>query len=172
MILEFKEEQKFSQWWIWLILLLVGIVPIYGIYKQLIMKEQFGDKPMSDIGLVIFALVTVGVIALFYYIRLKTDINKYEISFSFSPFTKKKIKWMDVKTAKVINYGFIGGYGIRLGTKYGTVYNISGKKGLFIELKSGKKLLIGTQRPNELSKITDRILELQANKDFRELSYQ
>ena len=42
----FKETQKFSQWWLWLILIGIGILPILGIYKQLIIGEKFGDKPM------------------------------------------------------------------------------------------------------------------------------
>lgn len=53
---------------------------------------------------------------------------------------------------KVINYGFVGGWGIRLWTKYGTVYNVSGNKGLFIKLKNGKTMVIGTQKSQELEK--------------------
>ena len=49
---EFKEEQKFTQWWLWVILIPIGILPIFGIYKQLILGEKFGDKPMSDLGLI------------------------------------------------------------------------------------------------------------------------
>ena len=53
--------------------------------------------------------------------------------------------------AKVdLDYGFIGGYGIRLWTKYGTVYNTSGKIGLAITLNNGDKFLIGTQKSDEL----------------------
>jgi hypothetical protein len=46
----FREEQKFTQWWLWVILIGVGIFPVFGIYKQLILGEKFGDKPMSDPG--------------------------------------------------------------------------------------------------------------------------
>ena len=31
---EFKEVQKFTQWWLWLIIIGVGMLPIYGIYTQ------------------------------------------------------------------------------------------------------------------------------------------
>ena len=41
-------------------------------------------------------------------------------------------------------------YGVRLGSKYGTVYNINGNKGLAIELKNGKKFMVGTQKAAEL----------------------
>ena len=47
----FTESQKFKQWWIWLILLGVNGLFLFGVFKQVIGGEQFGDKPMGDIGL-------------------------------------------------------------------------------------------------------------------------
>nr|WP_315263057.1 hypothetical protein [uncultured Flavobacterium sp.] len=44
-----------------------------------------------------------------------------------------------------MNYKFLG-FGVRLFTSYGTVYNTKGDTGLAIELKCGKKILIGTQK--------------------------
>lgn len=75
---------------------------------------------------------------------------------SFFPFVKKTTKWTDMKKAEVINYGFVGGWGIRLRTKYGTVYNIKGNKGLAIELLNGKKYLIGTQKETEMYEIVKK----------------
>ena len=70
----------------------------------------------------------------------------------FFPFVKKEFQWSEIQKSKVVNYGFVGGWGIRLFTKYGTVYNIRGNKGLAIELKNGKKYLIGTQKEEEMKK--------------------
>lgn len=156
-MLEFKEVQKFTQWWLWLLLLGITIIPVYGIYKQIILGETFGDKPMSDLGLIAFFLLFISVLALFYIIKLKTEITKLDISINFFPFLKKRIKWEDVKSAKIVTYMPLG-YGIRYGSKYGTVYNIKGNKGLAIELKNGKKFMIGTQKHLELSDISRRIL--------------
>jgi hypothetical protein len=146
----FVEKQKFTQWWLWLLLLGLGLIPAIGVYQQLILGEPFGSKPMPDIGMVIFALFMFGFIAMFYFITLKTEIDQNEIRIHFFPFFKKQIRWQDIKNAEVIKYGFVGGWGIRLGTKYGPVYNIKGKIGLALELKTGKKLLIGTQKEDEL----------------------
>ena len=156
MKIEFIEEQKFTQWWLWLILIGIGILPIIGIYNQLILGEKFGDKPMSDLGLIIFCVFIFGLIAMFWFMRLKTEIDQNEIRMNFFPFVKKRINWKDVKNAKIVNYGFVGGWGIRLGTKYGTVYNTEGNKGLAIELLNGTKFLIGTQKETELNKIMDK----------------
>ncbi len=154
---EFSEEQRFKQWWLWLILIPLGILSIYGMFKQLILGEPFGDKPFSDLGLVLFALFLFSFIGLNLTIKLRTKIDNNRIQMSFFPFTKKKINWNEIKDVEVLNYGFVGGWGIRLWTKYGTVYNIKGNKGLAIELKNGKKLLIGTQKETELKNILKKI---------------
>ncbi|WP_235982900.1 hypothetical protein [Kordia aestuariivivens] len=132
-------------------------MPIYGIYKQLFLGEQFGDKPMSNVGLIILAVLIFVVLAMFYVIRLKTEIDNYEIRMHFFPFVKKRIHWTAIKSAEVLDYGFVGGWGIRLWTKYGTVYNTKGTKGLAIELLNGKKFLIGTQKETELSEFMKKI---------------
>ena len=155
---EFKEEQKFNQWWLWLILILMGVLPIVGIYKQLILGEKLGDNPMSDISLLIFSIIMFSLVGLFLIMKLKTSIDKNGINMHFFPFIKKSVDWQQIKNVKVVNYGFVGGWGIRLWTKYGTVYNIRGNKGLEIVLKSGKKFLIGTQKETELSTIIEKMM--------------
>ena len=146
----FKEVQKFNQWWIWTILISIGLLAIYGLYKQLIISENFGNKPLSDQGLLLFVLIILIVIVLFKFIRLITEIDQTEIRMRFFPFVKKTIQLNDIKTMQVVNYGFVGGWGIRLWTKYGTVYNIRGNKGLSIELNDGSKFIIGTQKPTQV----------------------
>ena len=153
---EFKEEQKFTQWWLWLILIPIGVLPIFGIYKQIILGKQFGDKPMSNFGLIIFSVFICSLIGLFLIMKLKTSIDKDGIRMNFFPFTKKSVEWNEIKSAQVVNYGFVGGWGIRLWTKYGTVYNMRGNKGLAIELKNGKKFLIGTQKETELNNVVEK----------------
>jgi hypothetical protein len=154
---EFTEEQKFTQWWLWLILIAIGMLPVYGIYKQLIIGEDFGSKPLSNLGLIIFSVFVFCFILLFYFMRLKTEIDQQEIRMRFFPFVQKSIPWSEIKDAKLVNYGFVGGWGIRLWTSYGTVYNTKGDKGLAIELLDGKKFLIGTQREADLQKFLERL---------------
>jgi hypothetical protein len=158
MKIKFKEEQKFSQWWLWIIIVTIGIIPIYGIYKQLILGVKFGNNPMSDLGLIIFSIFIFALIWLFLIMKLKTTIDEHEIQMSFFPFVKKKINWSEIKKADVVNYGFVGGWGIRLWTKYGTVYNMKGNKGLAIELLNGKKILIGTQKEAELRRVVKKLV--------------
>ncbi len=152
----FKEEQKFTQWWFWVLLIGMTLLPIYEIISQWNVKEQ----DISDNGQITFVLFSFGLIILFLFLRLKTKIDSNEIKISYRPFLTKRIAWKDVETAKVISYGFVGGWGIRLWTKYGTVYNTKGKVGLALVLKNGKKLLVGTQKEDELKESINSIMNL------------
>lgn len=153
MTTEFKEEQKFTQWWLWLILIGVGGLQFYAVYKQLILGEAFGENPMSNLGLILLSILVLGLIIMFRSLCLRTRIDQHEIRMNFFPFASKRIPWKKVRKAEIVNYGFVGGWGMRLWTKYGTVYNIKGNKGLAIELENGNKFLIGTQRVDELNEV-------------------
>ncbi len=149
----FKEEQRFTQWWLWLLMIGIGLFQIYWIITQLILGQPVGDNPAPDTVLVVISILVFGVIGLVWFIKLKTEIDRNEIRVRFIPFVKRIVRWNEVKTAEVINYGFQGGWGIRVGTKYGTVYNTKGKIGLAIELHNGKKFLVGTQKEKELAEV-------------------
>lgn len=154
----FKESQKFTQWWLWLLLIGLLALPIYGMVQQLILKQPWGSKPMSDWGLILFALGTLSFVYFFYYIQLKTWIHPDRITVSFPPFFRKKhFAVSDIATARVITYGFVG-YGLRLSPKYGTVYNIKGDKGLALVMKNGKKFMIGTQHPRQVEDVLKHLL--------------
>lgn len=152
----FQEEQRFRQWWLWLILIGINLIPAYGIYKQIFRGQIFGDNPMSDVGLIIFQLFTLLFLLAFWQLKLVTRINEDEIYIQFYPLVKRSINWSEVKSAKMVNYGFVGGWGIRLTSKYGTVYNTSGNMGLLLELEHGEKICIGTQKPDELAGIAEQ----------------
>src|SRR5690554_6081839 len=117
MKIEFKEEQRFTQWWLWLVLIAVAVFPLLDIGRNLYLQEELDDQSFSNLGLIVYYAIVLGVIALFIFTRLKTEIDHQEIRMNFFPFLKKRVSWQKVKSAKVVNYGFVGGWGIRWGTK-------------------------------------------------------
>ena len=149
--LNFKEKQQLTQWWLWALLIAITLIPAYGVYQQIIVGEPFGNVPLPDSALILFLLFTLLMIGLFWITELRTVIDDEAIRIKYVPLTSKEFKWEDIARAELVDYGFVGGYGIRMGTKYGTVYNTRGKMGLAVELKNGKKYCIGTQRAEELS---------------------
>ncbi|MDQ1088364.1 hypothetical protein [Siphonobacter sp. SORGH_AS_1065] len=55
-----------------------------------------------------------------------------------------------------------GGWGLRLGLfGKGIAFNVSGNKGLQLEFIDHKKLLIGTNKPEELTKVLSEIGQLK-----------
>lgn len=146
----FSESQRFTQWWLWIIIIGCGIPFAAGIIQQVFLGKTFGDKPMSNTGLITGFILYVGLIVLFFLLKLETTITKQAISFRFFPFVSRKIPFSEIDSMEVVNYGFVGGWGIRLTRRYGTVYNIKGNMGLLVKLKSGKTFIIGTQQPDVL----------------------
>ena len=153
----FHETQKFNHWWLWAILIPLCCLPLYGIFQQIILGKPWGSNPMSDNLLIVLAIIVIGFVVLLYLLTLKTDIDSDKIAIKFGPFVNKSWQWSDIDSAEVITYKFVGGWGIRLWTSYGTVYNVKGYKGLALQLKNGKKLLIGTQKEEELKNFVHSI---------------
>ena len=75
----------------------------------------------------------------------------------YFPFIKQNIDWRNIKKTRVFDYGFVGGWGIRFWTKYGTVYNVRGSKGLYIELNDGKSFVIGTRKEAEMKDVLTKL---------------
>jgi len=148
----FEEEQKFRQLWLWGIIL--GLPILLTIF---VLSEHFGDHPMPIDELIFPLLFAWASVLLFWILSLRTKIDRDGVIIQFFPIRKRRISWGEVASADVLDYGFVGGFGIRMWTKYGTVYNISGQMGLALQLTNGKKVCIGTQRAEELEKFIDSI---------------
>lgn len=151
----FTEKQRFNQWWLWLLLFTLNGVFCFGIYKQIIIGEQFGNNPMNNFGLCLTAMFVLLLTILVVNFRLDTHIKNDGIYVRFFPLHLKyrHYSWEQLSKAYMRTYNPIsefGGWGIRLG-KAGNAYNIYGNKGLQLEFISGKKLLIGTNKSEEVS---------------------
>jgi hypothetical protein len=168
----FKEEQRFTQWWIWLLLIFsfaVSVGPIwYGFFKQISTGVPWGDNPTSDTGLAIIGVLTtllmVGILFVFKITRLKVEIRDNGIYFRFPPLVRK---WRIVSKDEIERYtvgkyspvGEYGGWGVRRSYgKYGRAYNVSGNLGLRLYLKNGKVLLLGTQRTQAISSAMQKMM--------------
>lgn len=146
----FEEKQRFSYWWMWALALLPLGLALYGCYTQLLIGEPFGSRPMSNTGLVLFTLFSLGFAVLFRMHLLTTQITNQTLTVRFYPYVTRVVRWEEIERYEVIPYGFVGGWGIRLWTQYGTVYNVKSGKGLHVILKNKKQFLVGTQQPKAL----------------------
>ncbi len=147
---QFRESQRLAAWCSFIPLAL-SLYTGWGVIQQVILGETFGDRPVGDATLISIFLAVTAMTVLFLTARVNTviDANRIYVSTTFFP-SSEEIYWKNVRSAEIIKYSFVG-FGIRFTSKYGTVFNAKGSKGLQIETLKGSKFLIGTQRPEELS---------------------
>lgn len=162
----FKEEQRFTQSWLIIIIIISTLIPVgigvYGIIAQIILKKPFGDKPMTDFGLIVFTLSMILISGFIFIFKLTTRIDEKGIHYQFFPFHFKLnlISWNEILKAYVRNYdpiGEYGGWGLKGGwsKSKGKAINVSGNVGIQLELKTGKKLLIGTNKKEEAKRVLE-----------------
>lgn len=147
----FKETQRFDQWWFHLLNILVLGVMIYPIYRAF--NSEYIDTSVRSILIATFVLVFI-LLGLVYSIKLKTQIDEKGVHYGFFPFHRnyRSIAWTDMEKCYTRTYSPIreyGGWGYRGIRRNSKAYNIKGNQGVQIVLKTGEKLLIGTQKPKE-----------------------
>ncbi len=144
---EFKETQRFKQWWLWLVLVGSWVVLMYSLATV---------QPQTTIAYFISFGVGMLLPILFWQMRLMTRITEEGIYVRFVPFHFKEqfFPWESIESAQVRTYSPLmeyGGWGIKYGFNgQGKVFNVAGDQGLQLVFKSGEKLLIGTQKPTEI----------------------
>lgn len=150
----FYEKQRFTQWWLWLLLLVTFAFPLFGIFREMRSEHPFSN-PEDNTGFIISLVVLSCVAALFFIFRLETQITNTGINARFFPLHLKyqQFRWTEMEQVYVRKYSPIsefGGWGLRYSlSSAGKAYNISGNQGIQIVFKDGKKLLIGTNKPEE-----------------------
>jgi energy-coupling factor transporter transmembrane protein EcfT len=148
----FYEIQQFRQIWIWLIILIIVIV----LYIPII------SGVLNIFLSIIFFLFGFGFIWLFYSMKLVTEVKEAGIQITFTPFTNFIIPFNEIKNLEIREYRPIleyGGWGIRF-NRTGKAYTVSGKIGLQVELFNGKKILIGTEKSDDLLKSLDNLIKV------------
>lgn len=157
----FSEKQRFTQFWLWTLLIALNLFMIYGIIQQIIFGIPFGNNPAPDLVLILLSLIPFGISLLFYTFCLETQITNELIAFQLRPFgSLNTIRFEEIEKVYVREYAPLrefGGWGYRISYNNGTAYNIKGNQGLQLELKNGKKILIGTQKAEEMQEVLNVI---------------
>lgn len=149
----FTEKQRFSQWWIWTIMFLASVIPVWQVYYEITNNGKEIYTPTSYFGLVVVFLLIILLLST----KLETCISKEGINVRFIPFIwrQKTYRWDNLENVYIRDYkpiGEFGGWGVR-GFRNNRALNISGNKGLQLVFKDGNRLLIGTQKANEIERV-------------------
>ena len=157
-VIIYCEEQRFAAWLRWLVYISMATAVIISIIS---LHKEFGTANSMNTPAFILAIFTgicipIAIAALFVLLMLETEVRSDGIYVRFSPFHIhfKRFAPEDLSEFYARQYKPImeyGGWGIRFGLfGKGKAYNVSGNKGVQLIFKNGKKLLIGSQRAEEL----------------------
>jgi hypothetical protein len=114
-----------------------------------------GAKEILSAVLVGFG-VPITIVVLFLFLKLETEVRSdslyvryYPLHISFRKFSADDLSEIHARQYRPIRE--YGGWGIRYGLfGKGKAYNVSGNKGVQLVFKDGKRLLIGSQKAEEL----------------------
>ncbi len=151
----FHEAQPARMWWARLIILAVAAFAWWFFIEQIAFRTPVGTNPASDLVVAIIWLVFgIGFPLFFYSMKLMTDVRTDAVYLRFFPVWSRTIPLKDIVTDEARQYRPLaeyGGWGIRVGRHKKRAYNMSGNRGVELELTDGTRMLIGSQRPEELA---------------------
>ena len=147
MSLLFEEKQKFTQWWLWLILL----------FFPIILAGPFDENEINWY----YVLIVTAILILFYFFELRIKVTEDGLYYQFFPFHLKfhMIRLDEIESFKAMKYSPLkeyGGWGIKYRFK-GRAFNVIGNKGVKIFLKNGTNIMFGSQKDKEMEKALKKI---------------
>lgn len=151
----FEEEQSFRQPWVWALMAatVLLLVVVSGIVLSGASVKPGSNRLPAVIGLASGGVVVIAVALLMYFMKLSVRMDGKVLHIRFVPLVKRDIPLEEIARWEARTYRPLveyGGWGVRYGLR-GVAYNVSGNRGVQLELANGKRLLIGSQRAEELA---------------------
>ncbi len=152
----FKEVQRFDQWWLRLLLVIILAIAL----SPLVLEWDNLELTRFEIASVILSILVILALFLgFWYVfKLETSIDERGITYRFIPFhIKSRFRsWGEIKSATVRKYNPIreyGGWGYRISFTKRKALTTKGKIGIQLYFKDGNELLLGTQHPEKIKEV-------------------
>ena len=147
---QFREEQRFD-WYLTAMFCMPALIVGYGLYRSVWLNQ-----PLLS-GALLWPAFAVAVVVAVWFLRLKlvTEVrdNGLHICFVWL-WPERTIPWDQVRSVETRTYRPIrdfGGWGVRWAAR-GIVYHARGNRGARMVLASGERVLVGSQRPEELAR--------------------
>ena len=163
----FEEKQIKKPIWVWVVIGLVSAFFLFTFISQIFFNQPVGSQPASDGVLILNFFLILALIYLLTSLSLTVKISRDTVYYKFKPF---HLKWKSIKEDEiekiyvreykpVLEYG---GWGLRSKMNgKGIAFTMKGDKGIQIDLKNGKNVLIGTQKSDEAEKAIKRLNRFQ-----------
>jgi hypothetical protein len=141
-------------WMFWVPIAIVTFVVWWQFAEQIVLGHPQGSEPIPDWAAWVLALVFgLGFPAFAFVVRFITEVEPGWLILKLYPFHTARIDLKEVTEAEVREYSALqeyGGWGIRVG-RSGKAYSAYGTVGVQLWLKGDKRVLIGSQRSDELA---------------------
>jgi len=113
------------------------------------LKTKF--NPIAAIVLFVLAIC----LYLFHSLTIEIDDNNLRFYFAHG-FWKKNISLEEIDRIEIVKNHWYYGWGIKL-MPHGWLYNVSGLKAIEIQKKNGRMIRIGSDEPEKVKEILDKI---------------
>jgi hypothetical protein len=161
----YREEQNFD-WRAYALLIAAEV----AFWAALFWKVYTHPQPAvilnhHGLELAIAIAICVGfpVLLLVGFLRMTTEVTPADLRvwFGWIPTYRRMVLVDAVVRVEVVSYRPLAdywGWGIRSGRDGERVLNARGNRGVRIELADGTRLLVGSQRPEELARVLERAM--------------
>lgn len=158
----YREEQWFA-WWVYALVaggFAVGATVVALVWSQMRQEMATADGWARLVPLAMFASVVVPPFVFFGLLKMTTEVTPggLTIWFGILPAYRYAVPGPNIKSAKAVQYRPLldcGGWGIRRSRSGHRVFTAKGNRAVEVELTDGHRLLIGSQRPDELAAMLD-----------------
>jgi|SRR5579871_1042093 len=150
----FREVQRFTQAWLWIVILLSlsgAFVAIYEAQNSRAIRNAPGAGP----AITILSVISAAVVGWISQAKLITEVRSDALSVRFFLlWPERLIPWNEIQSAEPVTYNPLleyGGWGVRFG-RNGRAYNVKGSRGVQLVLTNGKRILVGSEQPEALAR--------------------
>lgn len=151
----FREVQRFRQ--PWLVATLLGVA---GVTWWLLARALMGAASPGFLTLALLYWAVFGLLFPLFFLwvlRLEVEVREDGVYFRFFPLhlTFRRIPFEEVAHCSARTYNPVreyGGWGIRYSLRGGRAYNVRGNRGVQLVLRNGERILLGSQRAEELAR--------------------
>jgi hypothetical protein len=157
----FREKQPFRLGYARIALAMPPAILAVISCRQIFFHHPWGNPPTTNGNLLFLTMLTLLVYVRLVTVRLITELWPGHLSVAMKGFWRRiRIPIADIRAAAAVEYdpkGEYRGYGIRSGPR-GQAYIAAGNQAVQLELRDGRKVLVGSQRAKELAR---KIVEAQ-----------
>ncbi len=168
----FSETQKIRTLWILPVLLIfVGTLVFlwYGLYRQLVLGHPFGSHPAPNAFLIVIVVletvVSFLICAFIASMKLVVEAHTEGLRVHFFPIKKLRIPYASIARLEARDYRPVkeyGGWGVKFSWSHkARAFTMSGHRGVELFLNNGERVMVGSQRADELASILRSYVKAQ-----------